>query len=334
MTIQITIVGLGKIGTSIGLALKDHQDLVHRVGNDREANTARQAEKMGALDQISYNLPSAVRHADVVVLTEPVETMQDTLKTIAGELREGAVVMDTAPVKTGLSQWIEELLPAERHYVSLYPTLNPAYIEETSIGIEAAHDDLFKNSLILITSPRGTDAEAIKLSTDLTNLLGAVPLFTDPEEADGLLAMTVALPQLLAAALLNTTVDQPGWREGRKIAGQDYALVSTPIAAFPESKNYGKEFLLNRENILRLIDDLTTSLQDLRQTIDEQDAEGLSEFLKNARYNRDLWLKQRLASSWSDEDNPKMPSTPRASDMLGRLIGIRRREEPKSKKEK
>jgi prephenate dehydrogenase len=289
---------------------------------------------MGALDQISYNLPSAVRHADVVILTEPVELLQDTLKNIVEDLREGAVVMDTAPVKTGLAQLFDVLLPQERHYVSLYPTLNPAYLEETSGEIEAAHADLFKNSLILITSPRGTNAEAIKLATDLTNLLGAVPLFTDPEEADGLLAMTVALPQLLAAALVNTTTEQPGWREARKVAGQDYAMVSNPIAAFPEAKTYGQGYILNRENTLRLIDDLTASLNDLRQAIDDQDQEKLSQLLENARNNREFWLKQRNAANWAESEYPKMPSTPRAGDMLGRLIGIRRREETKGKKEK
>ena len=123
MTIQITIIGLRQIGTSIGLALKEHQELVKRVGHDRDAAVARQAEKLGAVDQISFNLPASVKQADLVILTEPFDEMQATLKIIATDLREGAVIMDTAPVKQAYSDWVTEILPPERHYVSLLPAL-------------------------------------------------------------------------------------------------------------------------------------------------------------------------------------------------------------------
>ena len=71
MTVQITIIGLGQIGASIGLGLTKIKDQVTRIGNDRDPIIARQAEKMGAVDKISINLPSAVRNADLVILAVP-----------------------------------------------------------------------------------------------------------------------------------------------------------------------------------------------------------------------------------------------------------------------
>ena len=62
------------------------------------------------------------------------------------------------------------------------PTINPVYLEETGGGLSAAHADLFKNSLIVITVPPGTEADAMKLACDLAALLGAQTLFTDPLE--------------------------------------------------------------------------------------------------------------------------------------------------------
>ena len=76
-----------------------------------------------------------------------------------------------------------------------------------------------KKGLIGIVSPPQTDSGAIKLAADLTRLVGADPLFADPVEVDGLMSATHLLPQLLAAALLNATIDQPGWREAQKLAG-------------------------------------------------------------------------------------------------------------------
>ncbi|HEX9013975.1 MAG TPA: prephenate dehydrogenase/arogenate dehydrogenase family protein, partial [Anaerolineaceae bacterium] len=153
MTIQMTIIGLRQVGASIGLALKDHADLVRRIGHDRDSAVARQAEKLGAVDKLAFNLPAAVREADVVLLTEPVDQLLETLKTIAPDLREGAVVMDTAPVKAGLIEQALNLLPPERHYLSLLPAANPVYLFEPAAGPESAHADLFKGGVILISEP-------------------------------------------------------------------------------------------------------------------------------------------------------------------------------------
>ena len=79
MTVNLTIIGLGQIGTSVGLALADQSEVVFRLGHDREISKARKAEKMGALDKVSINLPSAVREADLVLLALPVDQIRDRL---------------------------------------------------------------------------------------------------------------------------------------------------------------------------------------------------------------------------------------------------------------
>ena len=68
MTVQITVIGLGQVGTSIGLALEPQKERILRVGHDRKADIARQVEKMGAFDKIINNLHAAVEQADIVVL--------------------------------------------------------------------------------------------------------------------------------------------------------------------------------------------------------------------------------------------------------------------------
>lgn len=322
MTIQITIIGLGQIGASIGLALKAHKELVRRVGHDRQAAVARQAEKMGAVDQVSLNLPSSIRQADLVLLTEPVDQLLETLKIIASDLREGAVVMDTAPVKANLIVEATRILPPERHYISLLPAINPAYLLDPAAGPEAAHADLFKGGLILVAHPVNANPEAIKLAGDLTNLLGASPLFTDAAEADGLTAAAILLPQLAAAALVNATISQPGWREARKLAGAEYTRVSSLLQDPASPSGLAKALALNPENSLRLLDDLSASLDDLRQAIQRHDEDTLKVLLETAHDRREEWWKQRSSANWQAEENPQ-PRVP-TNDFLGRLIGLRR----------
>jgi len=327
MTIQITIVGLGQIGASVGLALRDHGELVRRIGHDRDFGVARRAEKMGALDKVVINLPSAVREADLVLLALPIDQIRDTLAVIREDLKEGVVVMDTGPVKEAAAAWAAEILPPERYYVGLTPVINPAYLQEVDTGVNAAHPDLFRNGLVSIVAPPRTPSEAIKLAVDLTRLIGATPLFADSLEMDGLMAATQTLPQLMAAALLNTTVDQPGWREGRKVAGRSYAEATSSIIHPTDPATLRAAALFNRENVLRVLDGLIASLQSIRNDIHTQDVKALDERLARARRGREEWLNQRMAANWLEEELPPA-ETPTSSEWFGRLLGIRKKRDP------
>ena len=324
MAVQLTIVGLGQIGTSVGLALADQTELLYRVGHDLDVRIARQAEKMGALDKVSINLPSAVKDADMILLALPVDQIRETLEVIQNDLKEGSVVMDTGPVKQVVADWATELLPPGRYYIGLTPVINPIYLHEIDSGLTAAHPDLFRDGLIGIVSPPGVPSDAIKLAADLTRLLGASPLFADPLEMDGLVAATHLLPQLLAAGLLNATVEQPGWREGRKVAGRSYAEVSAPVMYPTEPKTLTTAAMLNRENVIRVLDSVVASINAMRKDLLDEDAQSLEERLIRARRGREEWLKQRIAADWTAEETTSIEA-PRASEMFGRLIGVGRK---------
>jgi len=332
MTVQIAIIGLGQIGTSIGLALKEHKDLVQRVGHDLDPRIARQAEKMGAIDRVDFNLPHTVSGADLVVLSLPVDQIRETLQFIAEDLREGCVLMDTGPAKEAVAGWVSEIIPKDRHYVGLTPVLNPSYLWEADLGIDAARPDLFKSSLMAIVAPPNCDSGAIKLAADLTRLLGASPLFADPLEVDGLMAATHLLPQLVAAALVNATVDQPGWREGRKVAGRAYAETTASVMLTSDGRALASASLLNRENTLRMLDSMIASLSTLRYDIEQRDDSALDQRLKRARSNREVWWQGRLKQEWLNDGAVSTVEMPDAQGVFGRLFGIRKK--PKSANEK
>jgi prephenate dehydrogenase len=326
MVVQLTIIGMGQIGTSVGLALADQTEVVYRLGHDREIRIARRAEKMGALDKVSINLPSSVEKADLVLLALPVDQIRETLETVRDDLKEGAVVMDTGPAKQVVAAWVDELLPPGRFYVGLSPVLNPVYLHDIDVGAEAAHPDLFRDGIIGIVSPPGTPSEAIKLAADLTRLLKATPLFADPLEMDGLVAATHILPQLMAAGLLNTTIGQPGWQEARKVAGRSYAEVTAPVMYPTEPNTLTTAAMLNRENVMRVLDGLVASMNSIRNDLSNEDNETLEEKLNRAREGRKIWLQGRLAADWAAEETSSVEA-PTVSEMFGRFIGRGRKKE-------
>ncbi len=320
MKIQLTIIGLGQIGASLGLALSKQEKLIKRIGYDIDPAIATQARKIGAVDETVSQLITAANKSDALVMAIPIDQMRTMMEIVAPEMKAGAVLMDTAPIKAKIADWADELLPQECAYVGLTPVIAPQYLLSDETGIAAAQPDMFQDGLIAISTPPGTDSKAIKLAADLVRLAGASPLFADLIEMDGLMTATHAVPQIMGAALLNATVDQPGWREARKLAGRAYAEVSGPIVHLGEPGALTSIAMLNRENMVRVLDSVIASLQTLREDINREDAEMLTERLERAQKGRQRWWKERQEANWAAEGRPKMEKSSAASSIFGDLL--------------
>lgn len=325
---QLTVIGLGQIGASFGLALKTRTDLVERVGYDIDPEVARQSRKIGAVDRVAPTPEAAVQGADVVLLALPMDQIRPMMEQISTRLKSGAVLMDTAPIKEAPANWARELLPEGCSYVGLTPTLNPKYLHSDTFGIDAAQEDLFRGGLIAIAASPQTQSSGIKLAADLTRLVGGEPLFVDLLEINGLITSTHILPQLLGAALLNATFDQPGWRDARKMAGRAYAEVSGPIVHLGTPGSLAATALLNQQDVLRVIDGVIAALKNLRTDIEQGDSESLTVRLERARAGRDLWWQQRQEASWEKEALPAV-ELPTASSRLGSLLRFGGSKKPK-----
>lgn len=297
MTVQITIIGLGQVGSSIGLALAG-QNNIKRIGHDKDYEVGRLAQKNGAVDEFKLNLPASVSEAHVVILSLPLGEIRETLGFIARDLQEGTVVLDTAPAKETVAAWFKELIPQGRHYVGLTPAMGAEFLHGMDLGVQSARANLFSKGLFLVSAPPGTPGEAVKLATDLVALLGAQAMISDEAEADGLLASTHILPQLASAALLDATVNQPGWNEARKIAARPYAAATAAAVYHDEASSLSEAAMKNRVNVLRMLDVFMASLQRLRDDIDAQDGRAVAEFLENAVKAHDRWLAARTKADW------------------------------------
>lgn len=322
MTINVTFIGLEQIGASLGLAMGGQKEYFTRTGIDPEPLTSQSAKKLGAIDHIEYRVPAAVENANIVVLSLPVDEIHAMLETIAPLVQPNTLILDTSPLQTTVIAWAQELLPEGRYLVSMTPTLNPAYLDEAQLGIQAAHADLFKNSVMIITSSETTHPDALKLAADLATLAGATPYFAEPAEADGLLAAYDLLPKLAAAGLLAAAASQPSWQEGKKLAGRAFSKATFPAQLLDEKSQLGHAALNNRENTLRLLDDLIFNLQEMRGRIAENDAEGINKMMAQAVKAREEWFARRQNVNSDDFPGEKAPSI---SESLGRLFGIKPR---------
>ena len=312
MTFQAAIVGLSKIGASIGLALGRYPEELTVVGYDEDPKIAKAAERLGAVSKGYLALHRCVRNSKLIILACPLDDVQAVLTLIAEEAPRGTVVIDTSPNKTQVAAWAQEILPEGQYFTGWTLSQNPDHLHGPELGVDAARVDLFADSLIGITDPPGTPEKVLTLSSDLVSLLDAKPFFIDSIEADGLIALTHELPRIAAFALLLATVDAPGWHEGRKLAGPDYAKGTLPILSVSEREDLGLSLRLNQENVTRLISDLIGELHRIQEYLTTGQNEALRKDLAHAIDQRLLWLEQRKKLSWMplDESEGRGPRPP------------------------
>jgi prephenate dehydrogenase len=317
---RITIVGLGLIGGSIGLALHQTGNDYEVVGHDREHTVASQARKRGAVSKAEWNLISACEGADLIVLATPVMAVKETLTAIAPYLKPGCLVTDTASIKGPVMAWAQEILPETVHFVGGDPIISQEASTGGSLptGIEGARADLFQGGLYCLTPSPETAPQAVQLATDLVHLLGARPFFLDAAEHDGLVAGIDHLPFVLSAALMGTTITSPAWREMRKLAGDAFQSVTRFSSG--DAAIYRDACLTNGENIVRWIDACLARLKELREVIVAQEAEELEETFEEAMSVRDEWLRDRAEGRW--EPAEETPASPPERSFMRRLIGI------------
>jgi prephenate dehydrogenase len=316
----ITIVGLGLIGGSIGLALRQAGNDYEIVGHDREHTVASKARKRGAVDKVKWNLISACEKADLIIIATPVIAIKETLTAIAPYLKPGCLITDTASIKGPVVAWAQEILPDTVNFVGGDPIISQEASTGGSppTGIEGARADLFQGGLYCLTPSPEAAPQAVQLATDLVHFLGARPFFLDAAEHDGLVAGVDHLPFVLSAVLLETTVSSPAWREMRKLAGDAFQGVTRFSSG--DAAIYRDTCLTNGENIVRWIDACLARLKELREIIAAQEAEELEKTFEEAMSVRDKWLRDKAEGRWElDEELPV--SLPRQS-FLRRIIGI------------
>ena len=290
---QITIVGLGLIGASLGLALKAGDKAYKIVGHDGRRALVQRAKQMQAIDASHWNLHGACENAGLIVLALPTAAIRPTLEALRDTIRPGSLVIDTAPVKVPILEAAQVILPETVHFVGGSPVLNQ--VDDIDAQPSA---DLFRNTLWALCPTPTAAPDAVRVAADLVTFIGAKPLFMDAAEHDGLMAAVDGLPLVLTAALMNTVASSAAWPELRKMAGAQFEA-STRQPDY-HADDLRETTLSNRANVIHWLDQLTAELTAWRQDLEAGNAEALDKRFQQAIESRQRWLGMRAAGAWEE----------------------------------
>ncbi len=285
---KMAIIGVGLIGCSMGLALKEAGAEFEIVGHDIDSSTAKRARQIGAIDRAEWNLISAVEGANLVIISIPVLAVKETMQAIADHLEEGVIVTDTTTTKEKVLRWADEFLPPTAHFIGGDPI-----VDEAKTGIEAARADLFHGATYcLIPSPRA-HPKAVEFVDNLVRALGAHPFYLEPAEHDGQMAVAEHLPYLLAAALFRMASRAPAWQDMARLVSHNFERVTQFPSSEPDT--YRDICLTNVDNLCRSIDLFMERLKEIKGLLEEEDAERLEELFSDPTSARRTWLEGRRA---------------------------------------
>jgi prephenate dehydrogenase len=333
--VNLTIIGLQRLGTSFGLAvqrLKENPDIKHEfiiTGSDEDRDILQEAHKKGAIDQEVRDLESAVEKADLVFLASPYGIAADVFSMIGPALKPGAVVMDTSPVKLASIAW------ADKHFrrndegqslaylVGTTAMLNPAHLNDPGQDMETAYADLFDGGLFVLSPAPDCPEEAVQLVADLAALMGVKLHFADPAEHDGLIASMEGLPILLQLALFRSLNNSQAWDDLRRFGNTTFALATHRLSSGAPG-DLAALVTRNRANILRSLETLIGTLEEVRDLVATGDEEAVEGTFADAMDRYERWQIARRKSDWGDR-----PPTPQmdARGLLGGLfvpLGMRR----------
>src|ERR1700722_17412953 len=192
---KITIVGVGLLGGSIGLAARKFRVAGEIAGYVRREKTSAECEKVGAMDYATTDLLAAVSHADLVILCTPLAQMRPLVEQCLPALKRGAIVTDVGSVKAGVVRELETLVAkAGAHFVGSHPMAGG---EKT--GVAAARADLFGDAFWGWTPTKKSSAGAARKLEQFWKALGARVVKLPPAQHDVFVSRASHLPHVVAA---------------------------------------------------------------------------------------------------------------------------------------
>lgn len=288
---QVTIVGLGLIGTSLGLALKGLKTPPRVVGNDRQYDAATHASKLKAVDKVERNLQDAVSGSDLVIVATPVSVIPAVLEAAGPALAEGCVVTDTGSTKREIVRRASELLPTTVSFVGGHPMTG-----KSTSGVDQPDASIFAHAVYCLTPTGSTPPEAVDTVAAMVQQIGASPYFLDPAEHDGLAAGISHLPYLLSATLMKVLASETSWREMSELAAGGFEL-STRLAG-RDPGMYSDILATNADNVVRYLDQFIAELARARARLASGKA-GTWVELEAAQKARLEWEEKRRKAQQS-----------------------------------
>ena len=276
---KITIIGVGLIGGSIGLAVKKCALAKTVCGVGRHMSSLKNAKVRGVIDFATLDLEVGIKDADLVVVATPISSIIQYITRIArisSNAKKDLIVTDTGSKKALIVQEAERILPREINFIGGHP-----FSGSEKTGVDNASADLFNGTRTFLTPTKKTGKIQLDKIIRFWEALGSSVIIISPKKHDELVAQISHLPHILATALVNST-------SYREIAFGSSGFSDTTRIAAGDPVMWRDICLSNSDNISRSVEKLQKNLIVLSKALKNKNVKLLMSEFEKAKRKRNI----------------------------------------------
>ncbi|MEY3540512.1 MAG: hypothetical protein RL184_584 [Pseudomonadota bacterium] len=278
----VSIVGVGLIGASLGLALKGAGVVREVIGVGRSSANLDQAKKMGAIDRVA-DLAEAVQSSQWIVLCVPVAQMRAIFTQLEPHLGSNTLITDAGSTKSDVILAAKEVLGKKVcQFIPAHPIAGGA-----QHGAAAARADLFQGKQTIICQLQENSAADVALVEEFWKVLGSNIKRISAVQHDAIYAAVSHLPHILSYALMASVLNSEDAEQKLGHAGAGFRDFTRIAASSPEM--WRDICIANKQAILKELDQYLSVTGRLREMIAKEDAAGLEKVFQKASQARQKW---------------------------------------------
>jgi prephenate dehydrogenase len=290
---KVSLIGVGLLGGSLGLALRKGGLSEKVVGFVRRPGSIRECERVGAVEKATLNLEEAVLGADLIVLCTPIAQMRPLVDRMFEAIGPGTVITDVGSVKACIVRDLEPIATrAQAFFIGSHPMAGAE-----KMGVASARADLFEKAVCVVTQTRRSNPTALKKVENLWKAIGCRVILLEAEMHDALVSRSSHLPHLVAATLVNRVLDPKAPKQQADLCANGFRDTTRIASGSPEM--WRDIAMANRKHIGESLTQLIRDLQKVQRLISKADMGSIERFLTFAKLRRDKW--QELGGGRSEE---------------------------------
>ena len=290
---KISIIGCGLIGSSILRAVEEKKLATKISVYDKSSKVIDYLKKNFSVE-ICSNISDVVKDSDLVVISSPLSSYKEILLSIHTSLKENVILTDTGSAKKEVNKIISNLNLKNVNWIASHPIAGTEYS-----GPEAGFASLFKNRWCIISADKKVAEDKIKSLENFWSKLGSKTKLMTFEDHDYVLSLTSHLPHAVAYSIVKTAINKEDKFKDDVIQYSAGGLRDFTRIAASDPLMWKDIFIDNSENILKVLDNYSKNLNEIKDAIKNKDSKKLLEIFSSTKK-----VRKEIIEAGQDTDKP------------------------------
>ena len=290
---KISIIGCGLIGSSILRAVEEKK-LASDVNVFDKSIRVNDYLKKNFSVKVCNNISDAVKNSDLTIISSPLSSYKEILLSIKSDLKKNSILTDTGSAKKEINKIVNNLNLSEIHWIASHPIAGTEYS-----GPEAGNSNLFKNRWCILSADKQVSKDQISEVEKFWSKLGSKTKFMSFEDHDYVLSLTSHLPHAVAYSIVKTAINNEDKFKKDVIQYSAGGLRDFTRIAASDPLMWKDIFIDNSDNILKVLDNYSKNLEEIKNAIKNKDSKKLLEIFSSTKK-----VRKEIIEAGQDTDKP------------------------------